>query len=239
MKKVIIIGGTTGIGREMAEQFLAKGYAVGISGRTASALESFKTQHLQHTVATACFDVTKDDSRQHLQQMIEALGGMDIFIYCSGIGTPSRLLDETNEWNSFHTNATGFINLTMFAFNYFVANNQPGQIAGISSIAANRGLQAAPAYSATKAFMSNYLEALHFKAFKMKMPISVTDIQPGYVATKMAQGNLFWVVPVKKCAAQIIDAILHKKKRAYISKRWMFIGWLLRNVPAYVIRKFT
>ncbi|HSR38853.1 MAG TPA: SDR family NAD(P)-dependent oxidoreductase [Phnomibacter sp.] len=236
-QRVIIIGGTTGIGRAMAELYLKNGHAVGVSGRTQSALDSLQEQFSNHAVAVQCFDVNSDDRRQQLQSLIDALGGMDVFIYCAGIGVVSHDLNEENEFNTFSTNTTAFHDLTVFAFNYFLSQKQHGHIVGISSIAANRGLHAAPAYNASKAFMSNYLEGLWFKARKMKAPISVTDIQPGFVATKMAQGNLFWVVPVSKAAKQIVAAIESKKKKAYISKRWRLIAWLMRLAPSSVISK--
>jgi short-subunit dehydrogenase len=236
-QRVIIVGGTTGIGRAMAALYLQKGHAVGVSGRTESALQALKEQYSNQLVATRCFDVNSNDRRQQLQSLIDSLGGMDVFIYCAGIGMASHDLNEENELNTFATNTTAFHDLTVFAFNYFLKQQQQGHIVGISSIASNRGLHAAPAYNASKAFMSNYLEGLWFKAKKMKAPISVTDIQPGFVATKMAQGNLFWVVPVAKAAKQIKAAIDNKKKKAYISKRWRLIAWIMRIAPSSLISK--
>lgn len=236
-QRVIIVGGTTGIGRAMSVLYLRKGFAVGVSGRTHQALESLQEQYAGHKLAVQCFDVNANDRRQQLQTLIEALGGMDVFIYCAGIGVVSHDLNEANELATFNTNTTAFHDLTIFAFNYFLSKKQHGHIVGISSIASNRGLHAAPAYNASKAFMSNYLEGLWFKARKMKAPISVTDIQPGFVATKMAQGNLFWVVPVEKAARQIIAAIEKKKKKAYISKRWRLVAMLMRLAPAQLISK--
>lgn len=237
MKRVVIIGGTTGIGREMAEQYIQKGYAVGISGRTQAALESFRTMFPGTKTAVACFDVQDTNRREYLAQMIESLGGMDVFVYCAGGGTPTDDLNEEIELTTYHTNATGFIDLTMYAFNYFASSKQAGHIVGISSVAAVRGLHAAPAYNATKAFMSNYLEGLWFKAKKMQLPIEVTDIKPGFVATKMAQGNVFWVVTVQKAARLIIAAIERKKKTAFISRRWQLIAWILAIMPSGIIRR--
>ncbi len=239
MQKVIIIGGTSGIGLEMARQYRQMGYAVGLSGRNQNALEAFQLEHPAGTVATACFDVQQEDRGTHFHQLIEQLGGMDIFVYCAGIGKPSRTLDRNLELSTFQTNATGFLDLTIQAFQYFAEQGQPGHIAGISSVASNRGMQAAPAYNASKAFMSNYLEGLWFKARKLGLPIQVTDIQPGFVATKMAQGNLFWLVPVPKAAQQIIAAIAAGRKKAYISRRWRLIAWLLRLMPSSLLSRMT
>src|SRR5674536_231192 len=91
---------------------------------------------------------------------------------------------------------------------------------GISSIAALRGQRSAPAYSASKAFVCNYLEGLRHSAIKSRKPIFITDVQPGFVKTPMSRGNnLFWISTAEKAASQIYDAIVKKKKHVYITKR--------------------
>jgi short-subunit dehydrogenase len=236
--RIIIIGATTGIGRALAELFLTKGYAVAISGRTEAALQSFAQISAANKVVTRRFDVTQPGKTEHLDAMIAELGGMDIFVYCAGGGDTNKNLDEAFELEMFNTNAGGFIDLTCHAFNYFVGQGS-GQIVGISSLAALRGLQAAPAYSASKAFISNYLEALWIRARKAKLNIAVTDILPGFVATKGSQENLFWVVPLQKAARQIGDAIEARRKKAYISRRWTLVAWVMRNAPNWLMVKAT
>jgi short-subunit dehydrogenase len=236
-KKVIIIGGTTGIGREMAQQYVDKGYAVAISGRKQEYLDSFLQQNAGKPVATRCFDVLDAARDYHLQSMIEDLGGMDVFVYCSGIAHINKTLDFSAELDVMQTNTAAFTSLVCQAFNYQAAHGG-GQIAGISSVAANRGLQANPAYSASKAYMSNYLEALWFRAQKRNLPITVTDVKPGFVATKMAMGNnLFWVVPVPKCARQTIAAIEAGKKEVYVSRRWRYVAFVLRHIPTWLAKR--
>jgi short-subunit dehydrogenase len=86
--------------------------------------------------------------------------------------------------------------------------------------------------------MSNYLEGLRIKARRAGLPIAVTDIQPGFVDTAMAQGHgLFWVAPPQKAARQIYKAIQRKAKRAYVTKRWSVIGWLLKILPDFIYSK--
>jgi short-subunit dehydrogenase len=117
------------------------------------------------------------------------------------------------------------------AFKHFLEQSS-GHLVGISSIAALRGSGATPAYNASKAFVSNYLEGLRQKASKLKLPITVTDIQPGLVDTAMAQGEgLFWIAPPEIAARQIFDTIKSRRKRAYITKRWRLIAWLLKAMP--------
>lgn len=133
----------------------------------------------------------------------------------------------------------GFIEIVNYAFNYFAAQGF-GQIATISSIAGLRGNSWAPAYSASKAFMSNYAEGLNIKAKAMKKNIVVTDIRPGFINTKMAKGNgLFWVAPSAKASRQIVTAIDRKRRVAYITKRWWLVAMLLKILPYSIYRKLA
>lgn len=236
-KKVIIIGATSGIGEALAKLYLRANCLVGISGRRKELLDSFQTAF--PGLVTKCFDVTGNSNTTHLQSLIDKLGGLDILIYNSGYGEPSKKLNWEIEKQTTLTNVNGFVEIVNSAFAYFIKQGH-GQIAGISSIAANRGNSLAPAYSASKAYMSTYLEGLHMKAAKMKLPVSVTDIQPGFVKTKMEKGNkLFWVATVEKAAAQIYQAISTKRKRAYITKRWWFIAKIMKYMPYAIYKKIA
>jgi short-subunit dehydrogenase len=74
-------------------------------------------------------------------------------------------------------------------------------------------------------------------AIKTKMPIYVTDIQPGFVDTRMAQGDrIFWRASTEKAARQIYRAIERKKPHAYVTRRWRLIAWLLKILSNYFYR---
>lgn len=236
MKKIIIIGATSGIGRELAKLYAAAGNIVGITGRRKELLDSLCLEFPDHIV-TECFDVTGSNNIDHLKNLLQQTGGMDIFIYNSGFGDTSEILDWEIDRETTLTNVNGFVEMVNFTFNYFIKQGY-GHIAGISSIAAIRGSSWAPAYSASKAYMSSYLEGLHMKAAKMKIPVSITDIQPGFVNTKMAKANKkFWVAPVEKAAQQIFRAINNKKRRAYITRRWWLVAKLIKWMPYWIYKK--
>ena len=237
-KKIIIIGATSGIGRELAILYLKQGHHVGITGRRESLLQELK-QLYPSQVHTSCFDVTATSNISSLQNLVEQMQGLDLFIYNSGYGDVSKELDHQIESTTVKTNVTAFVDLVSFAFNYFV-NKGHGQIAVISSIAALRGNSWAPAYSASKAFISNYAEGLNIKATRMKKNIIITDIKPGFVDTKLAKGNKrFWMATTTKAAAQIQNAIDNKKRIAHITKRWWIIAGILRILPFSIYRRLV
>lgn len=237
-KKVIIIGATSGIGRELAKLYTRNNCIVGATGRRLELLQSLQKEFPER-VMIECFDVTGTENIEHLKNLLQQTGGMDILIYSSGYGDPSKTLDWEIDRQTTLTNVNGFVEIANFSFNYF-AKQGHGQIAAISSLASIRGNSWAPAYSASKAYMSTYMEGLHLKAAKMKQAVSITDIQPGFVNTKMAKGNgQFWVAPVEQAAKQIAIAIAHKKRRAYITKRWWLVAKLVKLMPYWLYKRFV
>jgi short-subunit dehydrogenase len=241
-KKLIIVGASSGIGKALAKLYLENGWLVGITGRRNELLnEIAKEQPSQ--IMTECFDVRGDNNILHIQSLIEKLGGLDLLIYNSGFGDPSPNLEWELDKKTYETNVKGFIEIVHYAFNYFVQQGY-GHVAATSSLASIRGNSWAPAYSASKAFMSVYMEGLHMKARKWarknKSPqtIFITDIQPGFVNTKQAKGNgQFWVAPVEKVGRQIFHAIEKKKWRVYITRRWWLIAQLMKWAPGWLYHR--
>ena len=242
IKKVIIIGATSGIGRELAKLYAGSGNLVAATGRRQELLYSLQLEY-PNNIITQCFDVTANENLSHLETMITRMNGLDLLIYNAGYGDTSNELNWEIDKITVDTNVNGFIEIVNYTFNYFVRQSH-GQLAAISSIASTRGNGHAPAYSASKAFMSIYMEGLHIKAKKMNSPgnlglqIAITDVQPGFVATKMAKGyGQFWVAPVEKAARQIYNAIEKKKWRVYITHRWWLIAKLLRCMPGSIYHR--
>ena len=235
-QKIIIVGATSGIGKELAILYAAMGCKVAVTGRRENLLDELKNIYPQNII-TACFDVTVNDLDSHLKNLVTELNGLDLFIYNAGYGDTSADLDIEIENTTIHTNVNSFVNAMHFAFNYFVAQGF-GQIAVTSSIAALRGNSWAPAYSASKAFMSNYAEGLNIKARRLKKNIIITDIKPGFINTKKAKGNKrFWMATPQKAAKQIVQAINKKKRIAYITKKWWLIAQILKILPYSIYRR--
>ena len=229
------MGASSGIGKELAILYAKAGCRVGITGRRAALLDELKNS-FPDKVETAVFDVMGSDNIVCLKSLIQKLGGLDLFIYNAGYGALSDGLDWQIDNTTILTNVNAFAEMVNYAFNYFMKQGY-GQVAATSSIASLAGNRFAPAYSASKAFMSNYMEGLYLKSKKMKLRIVVTDIQPGFVKTKMARGRgRFWEAPPAKAAMQIMNAIESKKFRVYITRRWWLIAQLLKLLPGWLYR---
>ncbi len=237
MKKIIIIGASSGIGKELARLYAGAGHFVGVTGRRQDLLYLLQLEYPNQFV-TECFDVTGNGNIVHLESLIHKLGGLDLLIYNAGYGDTHKDLDWGIDKTTVDTNVNGFIEIVNYTFNYFVRQGH-GHLATTSSIASIRGNGMAPAYSASKAFQSVYFEGLHIKTKVMKLTgIHITDIQPGFVDTKRAKADKkFWVSSPAKAASQIFRALEKKKWRVYITRRWWLIAKLAKWMPDFIYHR--
>ncbi|HZY40009.1 MAG TPA: SDR family NAD(P)-dependent oxidoreductase [Mucilaginibacter sp.] len=236
MKKAIVVGASSGIGKELALVLAENDYKVGITGRRDQLLLNLQTTRPESFVAS-CFDVTDiENVPAHLQKLAEKLGGLDLLVLSSGTGKINPSLDTDIEQQTNAVNITGFTVVANWAFNYFDGQGY-GHFAAITSVAAIRGNRHAPAYNASKAYQVNYLEGLRQRAFQLKKSIQITDIRPGFVDTAMAAGDVFWMATAGKAGRQIFQAIENKRSIVYVTKRWRLVAFLLRLIPGFLFKR--
>ena len=234
MKRAIIFGASSGIGREMAAILSGKGYALGLAARRVELLEALKRELPNASYVRFCDIADADACEQVFSGFIRDLGGLDLVVISSGTGYINDDLEWQKEKETIDVNVSGFARVAGLAARYFISS-AGGHIVGISSIGGLRGGREAPAYSASKAFVSNYMEGLRCRMKRMNARVTVTDIMPGFVDTDMAKGDgLFWVAPAEEAARQICRAIEKKKERAYITKRWALIALLMKWMPDWL-----
>lgn len=236
MRRAIVIGASSGMGLEVTKLLLNDGWQVGVAARRIDRLLSLKETYPE--IVCERIDVTQDDAPDLLLQLVEKLGGMDLFFYASGIGKKNPQLSSDIELNTVQTNALGFTRMVGAAYQ-FMATNGGGQIAVISSIAGTKGLGPAPSYSATKAFQNSYIEALEQQANSRNLNISFTDIRPGFVDTELLKGDNHYpmLMDAKKVSMQILSAIYQKKHVAVFDWRWRIITFFWRLIPRFIWRR--
>ena len=237
MKKIIIIGATSGIGREVALLLAKQGYTVGIAGRRTEHLEEIH-QLYPAQIKAETLDITHPEAVDALHRLIEKTGGMDIFLQSSGIGHQNYNLSPDIELKTAQTNVEGFIRMVTAAYRYFAAQKY-GHIAVISSIAGTKGMGAAPAYSATKRFQNIYIDALEQLASMHHLPIAFTDIRPGFVATDLLNDGKHYPLLMRadRTAAHIITAIHHKRRIAIIDWKYRLLVAVWRLLPRWLWKR--
>ena len=243
-RRAIVVGASSGIGREVARLLMADGWTVGVAARREDRLKDLGAKAWQR------IDVTQDDAPVRLRQLIRQLGGMDLFFYASGIGKQNRELREEIELATMQTNALGFTRMVGEAYRYFAerdANSKQsgihkqscGHIAAITSIAGTKGLGPAPSYSATKAMQNVYLQALEQQANARGLQLRFTDIRPGFVDTDLLSGDFHYpmMLQPEKVAKEIVRAISHQRHICVIDWKYRLLTALWRRIPRCIWRK--
>lgn len=232
MNKIVIIGASSGIGRALAEAFVSRGVRIGVAARRQNELDNLAEQY-PGMVVSETLDVTDQMAPQALHRLIDKLGGMDLYIHVSGICRSNPDMNPNVECEVAETDAVGFARMVSAAFRYFRQTNRAGHIVALSSVAATRGIGELAAYSASKHFVSAYLEAIEQLARMHKMSLTVTDIRPGWVRTPLLYEDRHYPMEMelKRVVPSILEAIVRKKKVAVIDWRWRLVCGVWRLLP--------
>lgn len=237
-RNAIVFGATSGIGRALTKILVNDGYSVIITGRRKDRLESLK-EEFPESIYVRQHDITHlDDTDRFFHEISAVFDRVDLIIHNSGIGENNFDLEWDKDHPTLETNVLGAAKVYQLSYNYF-KNQGTGHLVSITSIASLVGNRYVPAYHASKAFQSNYMESLWMKARKTKKAnITVTNILPGYVDTDIITGPTFWMAPLDKASKQIYSAIKRKKRKAYITKRWRLVALMMKVVPPHILIKF-
>ena len=252
-RKAIVVGASSGMGREVARLLLRDGWTVGLVARRGALLDSLakefirkdqlsgnssKEQNVKALVRE--IDVTSEEADTRLRQLIDDMGGLDLYFHAAGVGWQNHDLEKCKELRTVAVNGLGFARMVGEAYRYFATVGH-GHIAVISSIAGTKGLGAAPAYSATKAFENTYLQALEQQVRERGLDIHFTDIRPGFVRTALIDDGVRYpmVLDPVDVAKQIVVAIYHQRHSVVIDWRWRVLTFFWRLLPNWVWRRLN
>lgn len=239
MKKAVVVGASSGIGREVARLLLQQGWSVGLAARREEPLHALAHDYPDRAWVQA-IDVTRDDAPQALMALIGQMGGIDLYFHAVGVGWQNAALDATKEMGTLLTNGVGFTRMVGEAYRYF-AECGGGHIAVISSIAGTKGLGAAPAYSGTKAFQNVYVQALEQQAHMRHLPIRFTDIRPGFVRTDLlGDGQSYPMLMEPRLVARaIVRAIDRRRHVCVIDWRYRVLTFFWQLIPDALWRRVS
>nr|WP_295876296.1 SDR family oxidoreductase [uncultured Chitinophaga sp.] len=187
-KRVLITGGTTGIGRTTALLLAEQGATVMIFGRHAPELEDtlqqFRDKKLEKQVHGFTADIaTEAGIQQVFEQVDQQMSGLDILINNAGLPFGGISEGSYKDWQYLvNTNLLSYMACAQEAI-WRMQPQQKGQIVFIGSLSAKVRSADSSVYSATKAGVQAFAEALRKETISQGIKISL--IEPGLVDTDL------------------------------------------------------
>ncbi len=197
-RSVLITGASSGIGETLALSYAAPGVYLALTGRDAGRTESVAAacRAKGATVLAETVDAADAAAMADFIARAHAAAPLDLVIANAGISAGSGGRGESTEQarRVLSVNVEGVVNTAGPAIDRMIEKPRAGrelrgQIAIVSSLAGFRGFPGAPAYCASKAAVKVWGEGMRGELHRFG--IGVTVICPGYIRTRMTEGNKF------------------------------------------------
>jgi dehydrogenase/reductase SDR family protein 7B len=247
-KVVVITGGSSGIGKALAQEFGSKGSKIFITGRNKVELDKTVYELAGKGITVAAFkaDVSIEaDNRQMAEKAVRKFGRIDILINNAGISMRAMFEDVDIDVikRVMDINFYGVLYATKYCLPEIKKNN--GSVIGISSIAGFRGLPARTGYSASKFALNGFLEVLRTEL--LKTDVHVLTACPGFTSTDIrkksltsdgsAQGesprNEDQMMSAEECAQHIYNATVKRKRTLILTTQGKLAVFLNKWMPSF------
>jgi NAD(P)-dependent dehydrogenase (short-subunit alcohol dehydrogenase family) len=245
--KIVLLGGTKGMGRALGRELVGRGHTVFLLGRAGEDLDKsardleLRAGFAPGSVGTAPCDLLDPDTFEPaLARAAEVLAGFDTVVITAGLFATQPALEEdpASLQKMLTANFTGTILLCEAARKRLLAAGG-GTLCVFSSVAGDRGRRPVILYGATKAGLSHYLEGLDHK-FR-SAGLRTICVKPGFVKTGMTAG-----LPTPPFAGEpgqvarlVAKAIEAGTPLVYTPAIWRLIMLVIRNLPRFVMRKIS
>lgn len=230
-QNILITGASSGIGKALAIAYSKQATNLFLGARNIDRLKQVKQicQELNAKINVFCreIDVKNESAMTQWIEEIEQNNVIDLVIANAGIsaGTASGIESKQQIKEIFAVNLDGVLNTINPAI-VKMKERKKGQIAIISSLAGFRGLPSSPAYSASKAAVRVYGEALRGNLADFGIEVNV--ICPGYIKTPMTEVNEFpmpFIIEADECAKKIMHGLEKNKSRISFPFPLFFLVW--------------
>jgi NAD(P)-dependent dehydrogenase (short-subunit alcohol dehydrogenase family) len=227
MDTALIIGNSDGIGLALTRQLLDRTWqVVGIS-RSPSPVEHTAYQHV-------VMDVTNDLFAETIAQALEGVAELKACFYCAGTGSGLDLDDLSADVKAFDVNLMGLLRTAAQILPRMKQQGE-GRFVALSSLADVLRGPDSPAYAASKAAMSSYLEGVA-RAYRPH-GVYVTNVRFGFVDTKMADAPLKPLMITAERAAEILVRLIPLRCIRYsYPRRMAWVAWLVGSLQDLKIR---
>jgi short-subunit dehydrogenase len=234
-RAILITGASSGIGAALAGLYAAPGISLALSGRDRERLEkvSQECRRAGAAVLAEAVDATDASAMERFVQAAEVFAPLELVIANAGISGGSGLSGESAEQarSIFKVNLDGVLNTVIPALEP-LRRRRRGQVGLMSSLASFRGFPGAPAYCASKAAVRVWGEALRPALAAEGVGVSV--ICPGFVTTRMTQGNAFpmpFLMDAERAARIVQDGLAASRARIAFPLPMRLATWLLAALP--------
>ena len=246
---MIITGGSSGIGKALAETFGRQGAKILITGRKKEALDQTAAELAAQNIEVNTFqaDVSQEaDNEKMAQEAIRLYGKIDVLINNAGISMRALFEDVDLEVvrKVMDINFYGALYATKYCLPSIIENK--GSVIGISSIAGYRGLPARVGYSASKFALQGFLESLRTEM--LHKGVHVLTACPGFTASNIrkasltkdgsAQGesprNEGKMMTSEECAQHIYRATVKRKKFLVLTGQGKMTVFLNKWFPGFM-----
>lgn len=187
-RKILITGGSSGIGEATAKAIVEAGGAVALGARRKDKLEEIVAD-LDGTAVAIEADVTDEEQARNLVSTAnEELGGLDGLVNNAGVMLLGPVLDaDTDQWRTMlDVNLLGLLLCTHAALPV-MKEGGGGDVVNVSSVAGRSANKGSAVYNMTKFGVTAFTEALRQEAIELK--IRLTCIEPGFVDTELQGHN--------------------------------------------------
>jgi NADP-dependent 3-hydroxy acid dehydrogenase YdfG len=188
-KRVLVTGGTTGIGRATVKLMASQGARVLTFGRDQAALEDalVSAEDMAGEVTGFTADVGTREGVEHVfAQVDDQLGGIDMLVCCAALGAEPLHEMEEDDWRYvIETNLVGYLSCARQAIKR-MERSGGGHLLFVGSISSTIKAPGESVYSATKAGIDAFAETLR-KEISEEKNIKISVIQPGSVSTDMQE----------------------------------------------------
>ena len=238
-QSILITGASSGIGAALAIGYARRGVVLALTARNHERLDEVATSCRARgaTVHVAYLDVRDKEKLAAFINEVDTQCPIDLVIANAGIAAGfSQTPEENYAWADeiFGVNLQGVLNTIHPLIPRMIARGR-GQIALMSSLAGIRALPSAPAYSASKAAVRVYGDALRGELTPYHIHVSV--ICPGWIATPLTEKNAFpmpFLMSSERAAIRIMHSLRRKKARIAFPRRLYYPLRLLDALPLFV-----
>jgi short-subunit dehydrogenase involved in D-alanine esterification of teichoic acids len=230
MKKVLITGGTSGIGRALAEALVSGGAEVFVCGRRPERVA--RVQSELGVRALACDLSSPEEVRRLAATARSEMAGLDVLVNNAGI---QQSLDLSEGISADELNRELFVNfvapvlLTNELLSPLLSSPQAA-IVNVTSGLALVPTPRVPVYSASKAALASYTRSLRWSLQDAK--VLVTEVLPPVVQTEMNNGRTKNAMKPREIATRILDALSRDRERLVVGQV-RALEWMVRLFPSW------